>query len=130
MLIFTSHNLNHCFESRGTRSFWNVFEAVQKTRSTCFIGSKTTRLRLIMGLKCGQTSRPKNICFCPHINPIMLWALSHILVIRNNLYSSIRCSVQRNDYLLLTDPDMVSIFDKMYSLQYSVLMPLVNKQQL
>ena len=47
MLIFTSHNLNHCFESRGTRSLWNVFEAVQKTRSTCFIGSKNTRLRLV-----------------------------------------------------------------------------------
>ena len=27
-------------------------------------------------------------------------------------------------------PDMVSIFDVVYSLQYSVLMPLVNKQQL
>ena len=26
----------------------NVFEAVQKTRSTCFIGSKTTRLRLVV----------------------------------------------------------------------------------
>ena len=42
MLIFTSHNLNHCFESRGTLSLWNVFEAVQRTRSTCFIGSKNT----------------------------------------------------------------------------------------
>ena len=41
-------------------------------------------------------------------------------MIGNNLYSTIRCSVQSNDYLLLTDvPDMVSIFDKVYSLQYS-----------
>ena len=48
MLIFTSHNLNHCFESRGTRSLWNVFEAVQKTRSTCFIVSENTRLRLVL----------------------------------------------------------------------------------
>ena len=47
MLIFTSHNLNDCFESRGTRSWWNVFEGVQKTRSTFFIGSKNTRLRLV-----------------------------------------------------------------------------------
>ena len=31
----------------GTRFSRNVFEAVQKTRSTCFIGSKTTRLRLM-----------------------------------------------------------------------------------
>ena len=39
--------------------------------------------------------------------------------------------MRTNDYLLLTDvPDMVSIFDKVYSLQYSVLMPIVNKQQL
>ena len=37
MLIFTFYNLNHCFESRGTRSLWNVFEGVLKTRSTCFI---------------------------------------------------------------------------------------------
>ena len=29
--------------------------------------------------------------------------------------------MRRNDYLLLTDPDMVSIFDKVYSLHYSVL---------
>ena len=67
------------------------------------------------------------------IQDISLWTnstLNNILVIRNNLYSSIRCSVRRNDYLLLTDPDMVSIFDKVYSLQYSVLMLLVNKQQL
>ena len=42
MLIFTSHNLSHFFESRRTRSLWNVFEAVQKTRSMCFIGSKNT----------------------------------------------------------------------------------------
>ena len=38
--------------------------------------------------------------------------------------------MQTYDYLLLTDvPDMVSRFVKVYSLQYSVLMPVVNKQQ-
>ena len=65
------------------------------------------------------------------IQDISLWTNStfnNILVIGNNLYSSIRCSVRTNDYLLLTDvPDMVSIF--VYSLQYSVLMPIVRKQQ-
>ena len=65
------------------------------------------------------------------IQDISLWTNStfnNILVIGNNLYSSIKCSVRTNDYLLLTDvPDMVSIF--VYSLQYSVLMPIVNKQQ-
>ena len=34
--------------SLDTRFSKNVFEAVQKTRSTCFIGSKTTRLRLVV----------------------------------------------------------------------------------
>ena len=34
--------------SIDTRFSRNVFEAVQKTRSTCFIGSKTTRLRLVV----------------------------------------------------------------------------------
>ena len=34
--------------SIDTRFFRNVFEAVQKTRSTCFIGSETTRLRLVV----------------------------------------------------------------------------------
>ena len=57
------------------------------------------------------------------IQDIGLWTnstLNNILIIGNTLYSTIRCSVQTNDYLLLTDvPDMVSIFDKVYSLQYS-----------
>ena len=57
------------------------------------------------------------------IQDISLWAnstLNNILVIGNNLYSSVTCSVQTNDYLLITDvPDMVSIFDKVYSLQYT-----------
>ena len=48
MLISSSHNLNLCSDSQDTRLLWNVFEAVQKTRSTCFIGSKTTRLRLVV----------------------------------------------------------------------------------
>ena len=34
--------------SLGTRFSWNVFEAVQKTRSTRFVGSKTTQLRLVV----------------------------------------------------------------------------------
>ena len=37
--------------------------------------------------------------------------LNNILVIGNNLYSSVRCCERTNDYLLLTGvPDMVSIF--------------------
>ena len=57
------------------------------------------------------------------IQDISLWislTLNNILVIGTHLYSSIGCSVRTNDYLLLTDvPDMVSIFDKVYSIQYS-----------
>ena len=34
--------------SLSTRFSRNVFEAVQKTRNTCFIGSKTTGLRLVV----------------------------------------------------------------------------------
>ena len=45
------------------------------------------------------------------IQDISLWAnstLNNILVIGNNLYSSITCSLQTNDYSLITDvPDMV-----------------------
>ena len=41
MLIFSPHNSNLCLESQETRFLWNIFEAVQETRSTCFIGIKT-----------------------------------------------------------------------------------------
>lgn len=55
------------------------------------------------------------------IQDISLWTdstLNNILVIGNNIYITIRCSVRTNDYLLLTDvPDTVSIFDKVYSIQ-------------
>ena len=58
-----------------------------------------------------------------HIEDVNLWTsstLNNILGIGNNLYTSIRYSVRRNDYLLLTDvPGIVSLFDKLYTLQYS-----------
>ena len=57
------------------------------------------------------------------IEDINLWTsstLNNILVVGNNLYSSIRYSVQGNYYLLLTEvPGIVSIYDKLYALQYS-----------
>ena len=59
---------------------------------------------------------------CHHIEDINLWTtstLSYILVIGNNLYSSLRCSVQTNDYLLLTDvPCIVSIYIQMLQSTY------------
>ena len=48
MLISSPHNLNLCSDSQETYFLRNVFEAVQKTRSRGFIGSKTTRLRLVV----------------------------------------------------------------------------------
>ncbi|XP_066022461.1 uncharacterized protein [Pocillopora verrucosa] len=58
-----------------------------------------------------------------HIEDINLWTssiLNNILTIGNNLYTSIRCSVLTNDYLLLTDvPCIVSIYNNVYSLAYS-----------
>ena len=58
------------------------------------------------------------------IQDISLWAnstLNNILVIGNNLYSSITCSVQTNDYLLITDvPDMVSISILIKCIHYNI----------
>ena len=50
--------------SVGTRFSWNVFEAVRKTRSTCFIGSKTIRVRLVVlrvAVKRDASKGPHNI---------------------------------------------------------------------
>ena len=48
MLISNVHKCIIVVNSIDTRFSRNVFEAVQKTRSTCFVGSKTTRLRLVV----------------------------------------------------------------------------------
>ena len=52
MLISKVHKSIIVMNSLNTRFSRNVFEAVQKTCSTCFIGSKTTRLCLVF-LKAG-----------------------------------------------------------------------------
>jgi len=48
MLISNVHKSIIVMNSLDARVSKNVFEGVQKTRSTCFIGSKTTRLRLVV----------------------------------------------------------------------------------
>ena len=48
MLIFSIHKSIIVKNSLDTRFSRSVFEAVQKTHSTCFIASKTTRLRLVV----------------------------------------------------------------------------------
>ena len=55
-----------------------------------------------------------------HITDWTSSTLNNILTIGNNLYVSIRYSVQANDYLLLTDlPCVVSLYNKVHTLQYS-----------
>ena len=48
MQISNIHESIIAMKSIDTHFFRNVFEAVQNTRSTCFIGSKTTELRLVV----------------------------------------------------------------------------------
>ena len=48
MPIANVHKSIIVMNSLDTRFTRNVFEAIQKTCSTCFIGSKTTRLRLVV----------------------------------------------------------------------------------
>ena len=48
MQISNIHESIIVMKSIDTRFFRNVFEAVQNTRSKCFIESKTTRLRLVV----------------------------------------------------------------------------------
>ena len=68
-----------------------------------------------------------NVTYCYYLSPhtryeLILWTsstLNNILTV-NNLYIYIRCSVRTNDYLLLTDvPHIVSIYNKVYILEYS-----------
>ena len=55
-----------------------------------------------------------------HISNWTSSTLNNILTVGNNLYISIRYSLQANDYLLLTDvPCIVSLYNKVYTLQYS-----------
>ena len=78
MLISNVHKSIIVMNSIDTRFSRNVFEAVQKTRSTCFIGSKTTRLR--RPVTCGHFSYVLNLK-CDHSNesnqvmPACCWAV-------------------------------------------------------
>ena len=48
ILLFNVFKSIIVMDSIDTRFSRNVFEAIQKTRSTCFIGSKTTQPRLVV----------------------------------------------------------------------------------
>ena len=54
---------NVVVNSIGTRFSRNDFEAVQKTCSTCFIGSKTTRLRLVVLNPLKHSRSPEAVTF-------------------------------------------------------------------
>ena len=58
-----------------------------------------------------------------HLEHNSLWrslTLNRILTIGNTLYTSTKCSVQTNDYLMLTDvPSESSIYNKVFTLHYS-----------
>ena len=97
MLISSSHNLNLCSNSQDTRFLWNVFEAVQKTRSTYFIGSKTVGAIFFL-----------SFCF----------SFSHLLVIVYSFftlryfvyYAPLLCAVCKFRYSLLPRPYFIASF--------------------
>ena len=75
--------------SIDTRFSRNVFEAVQKTRGTCFIGSKTTQMRLVV------LNPIKNSCsFFKHY--LNMWSTSDKFILRSYIYRGIKpCSNPR-----------------------------------
>ena len=106
--MFTSHDVE---ENPGP----NLFDIIDPTTtvSADFSQGNEELFGVNAGKQCVAMSLTSILYH--QIQDISLWTnltLNTILVIGNNIYSSIRCSVRTNDYLLLTDvPDMVSIFD-------------------
>ena len=69
--------------------------------------------------------------FYHHIDDVTLWTtstLNDILVPGNNLYSSLRYSVERNGYVLLTVPFIVSIYVQMLQSTYHCPFSALNLQ--
>ena len=100
-----------------------IFDVINPTRTICTDYSQGNEVLLgeNAGKQCVAMSLTAVIYH--HIEDINLWTsstLKNILTIENNLYISIRCSVQTNDYLLLIDvPCIVSIYNKVYTLEYT-----------
>ena len=100
-----------------------IFDVIDLTRTICADYSQGNEAL------CGENTGKQCVAMSltaisyHHIEDISLWTsstLNNILTIGNNFYTSIRCSVQTNDYLLLTDvPCIVSIYNKVYTLEYS-----------
>ena len=100
-----------------------IFDVIDPTRTICADYSQGNEA--LFGENAGKQCVAMSLTaiIYHHIEDINLWTssiLNNILTIGNNLYTSIRCSVQTNDYLLLTDvPCIVSIYNNVYTLEYS-----------
>ena len=64
-------------KSIDTRFLRNVFEAVQNTRSTCFIGSKTTRLRIVVLNPIYYMQGKITECWLAESEGIFSWSRGH-----------------------------------------------------
>ena len=101
-----------------------IFDVIHATRTT-LCADYSQGNEALFGENAGKqcVAMSVNAIIYHHIEDINLWTSStwnNILAIGNNLYISMRCSVQTNDYLLLTDvPCIVSIYNKVYTLAYS-----------
>ena len=100
-----------------------IFEVVDSTATVCADYNQGNEV--LFGENAGKQCVAMSLTaiIYHHIEDINLWSsstLNNILVTGNNLYSTIRSIVRTNDYLRLTDvPAFVSIFDNVYTLQYS-----------
>ena len=99
-----------------------VYDVVDPTQTVCadFSQGDTRKFRQNAGKQCLAISLTAIIH--SHILDVDTWdtsLLNHILYAGNDLYTFISNSVKKS-YLLLTDvPEMVSVFDKIYHLEYS-----------
>ena len=100
-----------------------IFDVIDPTRTICADHSQGNVA--LFGENAGKQCVAMSLTaiIYHHIQDMNLWTSStfnNILTIGNNLYIYIRCSVRTNDYLLLTDvPHIVSIYNKVYILEYS-----------
>ena len=83
-----------------------IFDVIDPTRTICAYCSQGNEA--LFGENTGKQCVAMSLTaiIYHHIEDINLWTssiLNNILTIGNNLYTSIRCSVQTNDYLFLTD---------------------------
>ena len=129
VLVFTNDFLQCLYSTTYKAGKWcrgnpgpTIFDVIDPTRTICADYSQGNEA--LFGENAGKqcVAMLLTAIIYHHIGDISLWISStlNILTIGNNLYTSIWCSVQTNDYLLLTDaPCIVSIYNKVYTLQYT-----------